>query len=45
MLQNAQQYLFLEPTLAVWPGLFIAITVLTFNLLGNTLRDVLDPRS
>ena len=45
MLQNAQQYLFLEPTLAVWPGLFIAVTVLAFNLLGNTLRDVLDPRS
>ncbi len=45
MLQNAQQYLFLAPTLAVWPGLFIAITVLSFNLLGNTLRDVFDPRS
>ena len=45
MLQNAQQYLFLAPTLAVWPGLFIAVTVLAFNLLGNTLRDVFDPRS
>lgn len=45
MLQNAQQYLFLEPRLAVWPGLFIALTVLAFNLLGNTLRDVFDPRS
>ncbi|MCA9836550.1 MAG: ABC transporter permease [Trueperaceae bacterium] len=45
MLQNAQQYLFLKPTLAIWPGLFIAITVLMFNLLGNTLRDVFDPRS
>lgn len=45
MLQNAQQYLFLAPTLAVWPGLFIAVTVLSFNLLGNTLRDVFDPRS
>ena len=45
MLQNAQQYLFLKPTLAIWPGLFIAITVLMFNLLGNTMRDVFDPRS
>ena len=45
MLQNAQQYLFLAPALAVWPGLFIAVTVLAFNLLGNTLRDVFDPRS
>lgn len=45
MLQNAQQYLFLKPILAIWPGLFIAITVLMFNLLGNALRDWLDPRS
>ncbi len=45
MLQNAQRYLFLNPMLAVWPGLFIAVTVLMFNLLGNTLRDVLDPRT
>lgn len=44
MLQNAQAYLWLQPTLAIWPGLFIALTVLAFNLLGNALRDVLDPR-
>lgn len=44
MLQNAQAYLFRAPILAVWPGLFIAITVLSFNVLGNALRDVLDPR-
>ena len=45
MLQNAQGYLWRAPVLAVWPGLFIAVTVLAFNLLGNALRDVLDPRS
>ena len=45
MLQNAQAYLWLAPMLAVYPGLFIAITVLAFNLLGNSLRDVLDPRA
>ena len=45
MLQNAQGYLWRAPVLAVWPGLFIAVTVLAFNLLGNSLRDVLDPRS
>lgn len=44
MLQNAQAYLWREPILAVWPGLFIALTVLAFNVLGNALRDVLDPR-
>jgi peptide/nickel transport system permease protein len=45
MLQNAQGYLWRAPVLAVWPGAFIAVTVLAFNLLGNALRDVLDPRS
>lgn len=45
MLQNAQGYLWRAPILAVWPGLFIAATVLSFNLLGNALRDLLDPRS
>ena len=45
MLQNAQSYLWRAPLLAVYPGFFIAITVLAFNLLGNTLRDVLDPHS
>jgi peptide/nickel transport system permease protein len=44
MLQNAQSYLWLKPALAVYPGLFIAVTVLAFNLLGNALRDVFDPR-
>lgn len=45
MLQNAQTYLYSNPMLAVYPGLFIAITVLTFNVLGNALRDILDPRN
>jgi peptide/nickel transport system permease protein len=45
MLQNAQAYLWLSPMLAIYPGLFIAVTVLAFNLLGNSLRDVLDPRT
>jgi peptide/nickel transport system permease protein len=33
-----------QPWLAIIPGLAITITVLAFNLLGDTLRDVLDPR-
>lgn len=45
MLQNAQAYLWRQPILAVWPGLFIAVTVLAFNVLGNALRDLLDPRA
>lgn len=44
MLQNAQAYLWAKPMLAIYPGVFIALTVLAFNTLGNALRDVLDPR-
>lgn len=44
MLQNSQVYMWTQPMLAVYPGLAIMITVLTFNTLGNGLRDVLDPK-
>lgn len=39
MLQDAQTYVFVDPILAVFPGLMILITVLAFNALGNSLRD------
>jgi peptide/nickel transport system permease protein len=44
MLQESQTYVFSNPLLIVWPGCAIALTVLGFNLLGDGLRDVLDPR-
>lgn len=44
MLSESQSYLAQAPLLALWPGLAIALTVLGFNLLGDGLRDVLDPR-
>lgn len=44
MLRDAQQFLFVAPLQALWPGLAIALTVLGFNLLGDGLRDYLDPR-
>ena len=44
MLQESQTYVFSDPLLIVWPGCAIALTVLGFNLLGDGLRDVLDPR-
>ena len=44
MLQDAQSLLAVNPTLTLWPGLAIAMTVLGFNLLGDGLRDILDPR-
>jgi peptide/nickel transport system permease protein len=44
MLNDAQTYLAIAPRLAILPGLAIAIAVLAFNLLGDGLRDLLDPR-
>ena len=44
MLTNAQQYLYRAPHLIIIPGFFIFITVLAGNLMGNGLRDALDPR-
>jgi peptide/nickel transport system permease protein len=44
MLQEAQTFLEMAPWLAVFPGLAIALAVLGFNLLGDGLRDLLDPR-
>ena len=44
MLAEAQTLMFDAPLLAVWPGLAIALSVLGLNLLGDGLRDVLDPR-
>ena len=44
MLAEAQTLMFDAPLLAVWPGLAIALAVLGLNLLGDGLRDVLDPR-
>ena len=40
----AQRYVHLAPWLGVFPGLAIAIVVFAWNLLGDALRDVLDPR-
>lgn len=44
MLQRAQQYVFTAPALAIYPGLAITIVVLSFNFVGDGIRDALDPR-
>ena len=44
MLSNAQSYFYHSAWLVVLPGLAIVSTVLATNLLGNALRDALDPR-
>ncbi|WP_377845579.1 ABC transporter permease [Bosea sp. UC22_33] len=45
MLNSAQRFLSNAPWMALWPGIAIFATVLSFNLLGDGLRDALDPRS
>jgi peptide/nickel transport system permease protein len=44
MLQRAQEYVFNAAWLAIAPGACIFLTVLSFNFLGDGLRDALDPR-
>jgi peptide/nickel transport system permease protein len=44
MLNFAKNFISQAPWMAVWPGLAICTIVLAFNLLGDGLRDVLDPR-
>lgn len=45
MLTNAQQLIWEAPMLAVYPGLLIFITVISFNFLGDGLQDAFDPKA
>jgi peptide/nickel transport system permease protein len=44
MLTGAQHYVWTKPILAVYPGVMIMLTVLSYNAVGDALRDTLDPR-
>ena len=44
MIGEARGYLSLNPMYAVWPSICLGITILSINLLGDSLRDILDPR-
>ena len=44
MLNTAKNYVDNAPWMAIWPGLAIFLLMLAFNLLGDGLRDALDPR-
>jgi peptide/nickel transport system permease protein len=44
MLNSAQRFLTTASWMAIWPGLAIFLTVLSFNLVGDGLRDALDPK-
>jgi ABC-type dipeptide/oligopeptide/nickel transport system permease subunit len=45
MLSDAQSYMTQAPRLAIYPGIAIFLCSLSFNLLGDGLRDILDPRT
>lgn len=45
LLSQGANYLLYAPHIAFFPGLFIMLTVLSLNLVGDTLRDILDPRT
>ena len=45
MLQDAQSYLAQAPRLAIFPGIALVLAALAFNVLGDGLRDILDPRT
>jgi peptide/nickel transport system permease protein len=45
MLTNAQELIWTDPALTVYPGMLIFVTVIAFNFLGDGLQDALDPRA
>ena len=45
MLGTAKSYLFIDGYLMLWPALAIAVIILTINIMGDGLRDALDPRA
>ena len=44
LLSDARQFMFSAPYLLYFPGVFIVIAALSFNLAGDGLRDALDPK-
>jgi peptide/nickel transport system permease protein len=45
LLQTGSEYYLAQPWLMVWPGMVVLLTTLSFNLLGDGLRDAFDPRA
>jgi nickel transport system permease protein len=43
MISDARQYVWTEPLLVFWPGLALFFSVMAFNILGDAIRDKLDP--
>jgi ABC-type dipeptide/oligopeptide/nickel transport system permease subunit len=45
MMSDGRNYMGVSPWLSLFPGLAVAVTVLGCNMLGDGLRDLLDPRA
>lgn len=44
MLKDARNYLAIAPWMAIYPGMALALTVLSFNILGDTLSEIINPK-
>jgi peptide/nickel transport system permease protein len=44
MVSSARQVMAQDPLLVLWPSTVLAIAILAFNVLGDGVRDLLDPR-
>lgn len=44
MIGEARGYIFSNPMYVIWPSLLLGLTILSINLLGDSLRDILDPK-
>ena len=44
MLNDAREYIWIQPMLMIWPGLALFLSVAVFNLFGDAVRDRIDPR-
>lgn len=45
MVSESKDFILLEPSYIIWPGLAIMLVVMSFNFVGDALRDALDPRA
>jgi peptide/nickel transport system permease protein len=41
---EGRRYMYMAPWMAIWPGLALAVVVYGVNMLGDAVRDILDPR-
>ena len=42
--REGRQYMLVAPWLAMWPGIFLTVVVYSFNMFGDAVHDLLDPR-